>query len=98
MRCSLTPTPDGTTSHSTKPASGQVAGYLPEGEGLCPLSLRGRVGEGETDMASFIISGGKIAMPVRTNSGVVYRECNYSANACSRKSVARHNILIGKES
>ncbi len=30
----LTPTPGGTTSHSTKPASGQVAGYLPEGEGL----------------------------------------------------------------
>ncbi|MDE2118470.1 MAG: PD-(D/E)XK nuclease family protein, partial [Betaproteobacteria bacterium] len=25
--------PDGTTSHSTKPASGQVAGYLPPGEG-----------------------------------------------------------------
>ncbi len=25
--------PDGTTSHSTKPASGQVAGYLPSGEG-----------------------------------------------------------------
>jgi len=25
--------PDGTTSHSTKPASGQVAGYLPLGEG-----------------------------------------------------------------
>jgi haloalkane dehalogenase len=28
------PGPDGTTSHSTKPASGQVAGYLPEGEGI----------------------------------------------------------------
>ena len=27
------PNPDGTTSHSTKPASGQVAGYLPKGEG-----------------------------------------------------------------
>ena len=27
------PKPDGTTSHSTKPASGQVAGYPPEGEG-----------------------------------------------------------------
>jgi Cu(I)/Ag(I) efflux system membrane protein CusA/SilA len=27
------PNPDGTTSHSTKPASGQVAGYPPEGEG-----------------------------------------------------------------
>ncbi len=27
------PNPDGTTSHSTKPPSGQVAGYLPEGEG-----------------------------------------------------------------
>jgi len=27
------PNPDGTTSHSTKPASGQVAGYLPAGEG-----------------------------------------------------------------
>ncbi len=27
------PNPDGTTSHSTKPASGQVAGYLPGGEG-----------------------------------------------------------------
>ena len=25
--------PDGTTSHSTKPESGQVAGYLPQGEG-----------------------------------------------------------------
>ncbi len=25
--------PDGATSHSTKPASGQVAGYLPQGEG-----------------------------------------------------------------
>ena len=47
------PTPDGTTSHSTKPASGQVAGYPTGGEGLNPapleassLSLRGRVGEG----------------------------------------------------
>jgi N-succinyldiaminopimelate aminotransferase len=30
------PTPDGTTIHSTKPASGQVAGYLPEGEGVSP--------------------------------------------------------------
>ena len=28
------PNPDGTTSHSTKPASGQVAGYLPEGAGV----------------------------------------------------------------
>jgi Cu(I)/Ag(I) efflux system membrane protein CusA/SilA len=27
------PNPDGTTSHSTKPASGQVAGYPPEGDG-----------------------------------------------------------------
>ena len=27
------PNPDETTSHSTKPASGQVAGYLPQGEG-----------------------------------------------------------------
>ncbi len=36
---SLTPTPDGTTSHSTKPASGQVAGYLPEGEGLIPAPI-----------------------------------------------------------
>ncbi len=27
------PNPDGTTSHSTKPASGQVAGYPPKGEG-----------------------------------------------------------------
>jgi nitrogenase molybdenum-iron protein NifN len=26
--------PDGTTSHSTKPASGQVAGYLPAGDGI----------------------------------------------------------------
>ena len=26
----LSPTSDGTTSHSTKPASGQVAGYLPQ--------------------------------------------------------------------
>ena len=31
------PTPDGTTIHSTKPASGQVAGYLPEGEGVSPV-------------------------------------------------------------
>ena len=29
---SLSPNSDETTSHSTKPASGQVAGYLPEGE------------------------------------------------------------------
>jgi urea carboxylase len=28
----LSPAPDGTASHSTKPASGQVAGYLPTGE------------------------------------------------------------------
>jgi tRNA (cytidine/uridine-2'-O-)-methyltransferase len=33
------PNPDGTTSHSTKPASGQVAGYPPEGEGT-NVSLR----------------------------------------------------------
>ncbi len=31
------PTPDGTTSHSTKPASEQVAGYLPGGEGVSPV-------------------------------------------------------------
>jgi len=35
----LTPTPDETTSHSTKPASGQVAGYLPEGGGLKPAPI-----------------------------------------------------------
>ncbi|MBI5437257.1 MAG: valine--tRNA ligase [Nitrosomonadales bacterium] len=34
------PTPDGTTSHSTKPASGQVAGYLPHaGEGANDVTL-----------------------------------------------------------
>ena len=34
---------DGTTSHSTKPASGQVAGYLPEGEGaIVSSSASGR--------------------------------------------------------
>ncbi len=31
--------PDGTTSHSTKPASGQVAGYLPVGEGANDATL-----------------------------------------------------------
>ena len=34
---------DGTTSHSTKPASGQVAGYLPEGErAIVPSPASGR--------------------------------------------------------
>ena len=33
------PNPDGTTSHSTTPASGQVAGYLPEGEGTVKPAL-----------------------------------------------------------
>jgi len=34
------PNPDGTTSHSTKPASGQVAGYLPQtGEGANDVTL-----------------------------------------------------------
>ncbi len=38
--CPPLPNPDGTTSHSTKPASGQVAGYLPlAGEGAS-ASLR----------------------------------------------------------
>ena len=32
MSVSLSPNSDGTTSHSTKPASGQVAGYLPQSE------------------------------------------------------------------
>ncbi|TAJ79835.1 MAG: molybdopterin molybdenumtransferase MoeA [Gallionellaceae bacterium] len=36
------PNPDGATSHSTKPASGQVAGYLPEGEGA-NVSLREKI-------------------------------------------------------
>ncbi|BCK87080.1 nitrogenase molybdenum-iron protein beta chain [Sideroxyarcus emersonii] len=37
------PNPDGTTSHSTKPASGQVAGYLPPaGEGANAKSNVGR--------------------------------------------------------
>ncbi|MBA3022439.1 MAG: nitrogenase iron-molybdenum cofactor biosynthesis protein NifN [Gammaproteobacteria bacterium] len=37
------PNPDGTTSHSTKPASGQVAGYLPQaGEGANAKSNVGR--------------------------------------------------------
>jgi len=49
-KSTLTPTPDETTSHSTKPASGQVAGYLPVGGGLRAghhsgsLSPRERVG------------------------------------------------------
>jgi UDP-N-acetylmuramate: L-alanyl-gamma-D-glutamyl-meso-diaminopimelate ligase len=33
------PSPDGTTNHSTKPASGQVAGYLPKGEGVKGWSI-----------------------------------------------------------
>jgi len=32
--------PDGTTSHLTKPASGQVAGYLPQGGEVTNVSLR----------------------------------------------------------
>ena len=41
------PNPDGATSHSTKPASGQVAGYLPlAGEGAEPSPASGR-GQGE---------------------------------------------------
>ena len=32
---------------------------------LVPLSLRGRAGEGETGIESFIIMGGTFAMPVR---------------------------------
>ena len=39
--------PDGTTSHSTKPASGQVAGYLPEGEGNSDIPLPRGEGWGE---------------------------------------------------
>jgi phosphoribosylformylglycinamidine synthase len=47
------PNPDGTTSHSTKPAGGQVAGYLPQaGEGTgslpSPAGGRGAGGEGAT--------------------------------------------------
>ncbi len=38
------PNPDGTTSHSTKPASGQVAGYLPQaGEGANVKSISNSV-------------------------------------------------------
>ena len=41
------PSPDETTSHSTKPTSGQVAGYPPGGEGAkTPLSLPLPEGEG----------------------------------------------------
>jgi len=45
--------PDETTSHSTKPASGQVAGYLPhEGEGR--FSLKGKDGIFEQNIAAMI--------------------------------------------
>ena len=36
----LSPNSDGTTSHSTKPASGQVAGYLPQAGERDAVSLR----------------------------------------------------------
>ena len=45
------PNPDGTTSHSTKPASGQVAGYLPlagEGANVAPNPTDGAGGEGSS--------------------------------------------------
>ena len=41
--------PDETTSHSTKPASGQVAGYLPPGEGWGG----GKSVEGRADIAAY---------------------------------------------
>jgi A/G-specific adenine glycosylase len=41
--------PDKTTSHSTKPASGQVAGYLPPGEGWGG----GEVVEGRSEIATY---------------------------------------------
>ncbi len=41
------PNPDGTTSHSTKPASGQVAGYLPQaGEGANDSLRETNIGRG----------------------------------------------------
>jgi UDP-N-acetylmuramate--alanine ligase len=43
--------PDVTTSHSTKPASGQVAGYLPEGEEANVKSNLQSLGEGTNESA-----------------------------------------------
>jgi hypothetical protein len=40
MPVSLSPNSDKTTSHSTKPASGQVAGYLPQAGERDAVSLR----------------------------------------------------------
>ncbi|TAJ83675.1 MAG: tetratricopeptide repeat protein [Gallionellaceae bacterium] len=48
------PNPGGTTSHSTKPASGQVAGYLPQaGEGANESQNDGRSNSGTVWLGSF---------------------------------------------
>jgi hypothetical protein len=61
------PNPDGTTSHSTKPASGQVAGYLPQagraergGRSRANESLRGFFVKGDLPTQYFEVRDPKV--------------------------------------
>ncbi len=56
--------PDETTSHSTKPASGQVAGYRPQaGEGLGVREYQVSTSRGNFSATSLVIATGGLSIP-----------------------------------
>ena len=74
--------PDKTTSHSTKPASGQVAGYLPPGEGWGG----GEVVEGRSEIATYTQAIMDLGATLCTRSKPKCGECPVSSDCVAWQS------------
>jgi phosphomethylpyrimidine synthase len=61
------PNPDGTTSHSTKPASGQVAGYPPEGEGASESLRESLFNHITPEFVRSEVAAGRAIIPLNIN-------------------------------